>query len=107
MTESAPAIHVLTGPTAVGKTETALRWAEQHDAEIISCDSVCVYRGMDIGSAKPTPEEQRRIRHHGLDLVEPSERYSVSQYVEMARAAIAAAKERSRPLLPGRGPFFP
>ena len=70
MSASAPAIHVLTGPTAVGKTENALRWAEQHDAEIISCDSVCVYRGMDIGSAKPTAEEQRRVRHHGLDLVE-------------------------------------
>ena len=60
MTAPASAIHVLTGPTAVGKTETALRWAEQNNAEIISCDSVCVYRGMDVGSAKPTPEEQRR-----------------------------------------------
>ncbi len=106
MTAPAPAIHVLTGPTAVGKTETALHWAEQNDAEIISCDSICVYRGMDIGSAKPTAEEQRRIRHHGLDLVEPSERYSVSQYVDMARAAIAAAHARGKRILVTGGSGF-
>jgi tRNA dimethylallyltransferase len=106
MTASVPAIHVLTGPTAIGKTETALRWAEQHDAEIISCDSVCVYRGMDVGSAKPTAEEQRRVRHHGLDLVDPSERYSVSQYVDMARAAIAAAHSRGKRVLVTGGSGF-
>jgi tRNA dimethylallyltransferase len=106
MTPSAPAIHVLTGPTAVGKTETALRWAEQHDAEILSCDSVCVYRGMDIGSAKPTAEEQRRIRHHGLDLVDPSERYSVSQYVDLAREAIASAHARGKRVLVTGGSGF-
>ena len=107
MTLKAPAIHVLTGPTAVGKTETALRWAEQNDAEIISCDSVCVYRGMDIGSAKPTPEEQQRVRHHGLDLVNPSERYSVSQYVDMAQSAIADAhSRRKRVLVTGGSGFY-
>jgi len=106
MTPPAPAVHVLTGPTAVGKTETALRWAEQHDAEIISCDSVCVYRGMDIGSAKPSAEEQKRVRHHGLDLVEPSERYSVSQYVDMARTAIASAHARGKRVLVTGGSGF-
>jgi len=106
MSAPAPAIHVLTGPTAVGKTETALRWAEQNDAEIISCDSVCVYRGMDIGSAKPTPEEQSRVRHHGLDLVDPSERYSVSQYVDLARTAIAAAHGRGKRVLVTGGSGF-
>ena len=106
MTASAPAIHVLTGPTAVGKTEAALRWAETNDAEIISCDSVCVYRGMDVGSAKPTAAEQRRVRHHGLDLVDPSERYSVSQYVAMARAAIAGAHGRGRRILVTGGSGF-
>ena len=106
MTAPAPAIHVLTGPTAVGKTEAALRWAEQHDAEILSCDSVCVYRGMDIGSAKPTAEERRRVRHHGLDLVDPSERYSVSQYVDMAREAIAAAHGRGKRILVTGGSGF-
>ena len=106
MTAPAPAIHVLTGPTAVGKTETALRWAETHDAEILSCDSVCVYRGMDVGSAKPTQEEQRRVRHHGLDLVDPSDRYSVSQYVDMARAAIAEAHRRGKRILVTGGSGF-
>ena len=106
MTAPAPAIHVLTGPTAVGKTEAALRWAEQHDAEILSCDSVCVYRGMDVGSAKPTPEEQRRVRHHGLDLVEPCERYSVAQYVDLARAAIAEAHARGKRVLVTGGSGF-
>jgi tRNA dimethylallyltransferase len=106
MTAPGPAIHVLTGPTAVGKTETALLWAEQHDAEIISCDSVCVYRGMDIGSAKPTAEDQHRIRHHGIDLVEPSERYSVSQYVEMARAAITRAHGHGKRILVTGGSGF-
>lgn len=106
MTASAPAIHVLTGPTAVGKTEAALRWAEQHDAEILSCDSVCVYRGMDIGSAKPTPDERRHIRHHGLDLVDPNERYSVSQYVDMAREAIAGAHARGKRILVTGGSGF-
>lgn len=106
MTASAPAIHVLTGPTAVGKTEAALRWAEQHHAEILSCDSVCVYRGMDIGSAKPTPDERRRIRHHGLDLVDPNERFSVSQYVDMAREAIAGAHARGKRILVTGGSGF-
>lgn len=106
MTAPAPAIHVLTGPTAVGKTEASLRWAEEHDAEILSCDSVCVYRGMDVGSAKPTAEERRLVRHHGLDLVEPWERYSVSQYVEMARAAIAGAHARGKRVLVTGGSGF-
>ena len=106
MTASAPAIHVLTGPTAVGKTETSLRWAEENEAEILSCDSVCVYRGMDVGSAKPTAEERHRVRHHGLDLVEPSARYSVSQYVEMARAAIAEAHGRGKRILVTGGSGF-
>ena len=105
MTESS-AIRVLTGPTAVGKTETSLRWAEEHDAEIISCDSVCVYRGMDIGSAKPTPAEQLRVRHHGLDLVDPSERFSVSQYVDIARAAISGAHSRGKRILVTGGSGF-
>jgi tRNA dimethylallyltransferase len=106
MTAPVPAIHVLTGPTAVGKTESALRWAERHDAEIISCDSVCVYRGMDVGSAKPTADEQRRVRHHGLDLVAPDERYSVSQYVDMARNAIAEAHGRGKRILVTGGSGF-
>lgn len=102
----ATAIHVLTGPTAVGKTAAALIWAEKHDAEILSCDSVCVYRGMDIGSAKPTPAEQARVRHHGLDLVAPTERFSVVQFTAMARAAIADAHARGKRVLVTGGSGF-
>jgi tRNA dimethylallyltransferase len=105
MTAPAP-LHVLTGPTAVGKTEAALTWAEQHDAEILSCDSVCVYRGMDIGSAKPTAAQTARVRHHGLDLVEPSQRYSVAQYVEYAQAVIADATARGKNILITGGSGF-
>lgn len=101
-----PAIHILTGPTAVGKTEAALVWAEQNNAEILSCDSVCVYRGMDVGSAKPTAEQQARVRHHGLDLVAPPERFSVVQFVAMARAAIADADARGKRILVTGGSGF-
>lgn len=100
------ALHVLTGPTAVGKTEAALTWAEQHNAEILSCDSVCVYRGMDIGSAKPTATQQARVRHHGIDLVDPSERYSVAQYVDYAQAVIADATARGKKILITGGSGF-
>jgi len=103
---AAPAIHVLTGPTAVGKTEAALAWAEANNAEILSCDSVCVYRGMDVGSAKPTADQQSRVRHHGLDLVEPTERFSVVQFVALARAAIADAHGRGKRILVTGGSGF-
>lgn len=105
MTE-APPLHVLTGPTAVGKTDAALDWAEQHNAEILSCDSVCVYRGMDVGSAKPTAAQQARVRHHGLDLVAPTERFSVVQFVSMARAAITDAHQRGKKILVTGGSGF-
>lgn len=103
---SGPPLHVITGPTAVGKTDAALEWAERNDAEILSCDSVCVYRRMDIGSAKPTREQQTRIRHHGLDLVDPTERYSVAQFVTMSLQAIADATGRGRRILVTGGSGF-
>jgi tRNA dimethylallyltransferase len=99
-------IRILTGPTAAGKTDAALDWAEKNGAEILSCDSVCVYRGMNVGSAKPTPAQQQRIRHHGLDLADPSERYSVTRYVEHARGAIRSAAEAGRPILVTGGSGF-
>ncbi|MFM9000425.1 MAG: tRNA (adenosine(37)-N6)-dimethylallyltransferase MiaA [Opitutia bacterium] len=99
-------IRILTGPTAAGKTDAALDWAEKNGAEILSCDSVCVYRGMNVGSAKPTPAQQQRIRHHGLDLADPSERYSVTRYVEHARGAIRSAADAGRPILVTGGSGF-
>lgn len=90
-------LYVLTGPTASGKTEWALRWAEAFGAEIISCDSLLFYRGMDIGTAKPTREELARVRHHLIDICGVSEGINVVDYVRRATAAaneIAARKHR-------------
>ncbi len=67
---SADTLYFLTGPSAVGKTEMAVSWARRYGAEILCCDSVLVYRGMDIGSAKPSMELQALVPHHGLDLVD-------------------------------------
>src|ERR1035437_6187509 len=83
-----PTLHVLTGCTAVGKTEWALRWAEARGAEIVSCDSLLFYRGMNLGTAKPTAAERARVPHHLIDLCEVSERMDVTLYVAKARAAV-------------------
>lgn len=77
-------IICIAGPTASGKTALAVALAEALNGEVISCDSMQVYRSMDIGTAKPTPAERRGIAHHMLDVAEPWERYSVGQYVAQA-----------------------
>jgi tRNA dimethylallyltransferase len=74
-------LRAIVGPTAVGKSALALEVAERSGAEIVVLDSMQVYRGMDVGTAKPTAAERARVRHHMLDLVEPSERYDVQRYV--------------------------
>lgn len=102
----APEVRLLTGPTAVGKTAAALEWAEREGGEILSCDSVCVYHGLDIGSAKPTPEERARSPHHGIDLADPGERFSVEAYVRHARAAVDDCLRRGRPLMVVGGSGF-
>lgn len=76
------------GPTASGKTELAIRLANELHGEIVSCDSMQIYRRMDIGTAKPTPEEQARAVHHMIDVAEPDEDYSVGRYVEQADACV-------------------
>ncbi len=101
-----PEIFVITGTTAVGKTELALRWAEENNAEIISCDSTTVYRGLDIGTAKPTVAERARVPHHGLDLVEPNEKFSVGDYVEFAVRAVEDILARGRRVLVSGGSGF-
>src|SRR5690554_5933311 len=75
-----PKAIFLIGPTASGKTALAMRLYDSLPCEIISVDSVLIYRGMDIGSAKPTLEEQQRYPHHLLDILDPSETYSVAQF---------------------------
>jgi tRNA dimethylallyltransferase len=96
-------IHILTGPTAVGKTELALRWAEKHGAEIVSCDSLLFYRGMDIGTAKPTQAEQARVPHHLVDILGVMERMDVAQFVLLAHAAVEAIVARGRAVLVAGG----
>jgi tRNA dimethylallyltransferase len=92
----------LVGPTAVGKTELSLRLARALDAEILSVDSMLVYRGMDVGTAKPTPEQLEAVPHHLIDLVEPSEPFSIAMYQRAARGAIEGIAARGhRSLLVG------
>ncbi len=87
---------VLAGPTASGKTALSLRLAKEHGCEIICMDSMQLYRGMDIGTAKPTPEEQRTVPHHMLDVARPTEAFSVAQYQEMAEACVRDIQARGR-----------
>jgi tRNA dimethylallyltransferase len=95
-------IAVLTGPTGTGKTDIALRLAREFPVEIVSVDSAQVYRGLDIGSAKPSPEIRAQLPHHLVDVVEPSESYSAGQFVRDAARAIEDIESRGRvPLLVG------
>src|SRR5439155_647731 len=89
-------VIAIVGPTASGKTALALRVAERLDAEVVSADSRLVYRGMDIGTAKPSREERARVRHHLVDVVEPGERYDVYRYQRDARAALDDIRGRGR-----------
>lgn len=99
-------IQVLTGCTAVGKTELALRWAEANGAEIVSCDSLLFYRGMDIGTAKPTKAELARVPHHLIDVCEVRERMDVTHYVTKARVAVDEVLARGRRVLVTGGSGF-
>jgi tRNA dimethylallyltransferase len=90
------------GPTASGKTGLALSLAERLPVEIVSVDSAQVYRGMDIGTAKPAPEVRARVPHHLIDLLDPAETYSAARFREDALQRITAIRERGRiPLLAG------
>jgi tRNA dimethylallyltransferase len=93
---------LLIGPTAVGKTEIALQLAQLLDGEIISADSRLFYRGMDIGTAKPTRLDQQRVPHHLIDIVNPDQTLSLAVFQQMARDAIADVQRRGQlPLLVG------
>ena len=98
----------LVGPTGSGKTEASLPIAEALDAEIVCVDSMLVYRGMDVGTAKPSPEARRGVRHHLVDLVDPSEPFSVARFQSMAAAAAGdiLARGRRRFLVGGTGLYF-
>lgn len=93
---SAPRLLVLAGVTGAGKTRSAIALARRFGAELVGADSVQVYRGFDIGSAKPTPEELGDLRHHLIDVVDPDEAIDAARFAELADAAIAGAAARGR-----------
>ena len=93
-----PRLICILGPTGVGKTAMALELADRWGGEIVSADSMQVYRHMDIGTAKPTPEERRRIPHHLLDVVNPDEPFDVSLYIRLANGIIADLQREERPV---------
>ncbi len=95
-------LFIIVGPTAVGKTEISLAIAEEIGAEIISADSMQVYRGMDIGTAKPTLQERARVPHHLIDVADPKEEFSAGRYVQLADEAIEDIR-RTGENPPGRG----
>ncbi|MFZ1754098.1 MAG: isopentenyl transferase family protein, partial [Caldilineaceae bacterium] len=80
MSEQLPPLITLLGPTAAGKTALSLALAERFDGEIVSADSRLIYRGMDIGTAKPTPAEQARVPHHLLDVTTPDRPLTLAEY---------------------------
>jgi tRNA dimethylallyltransferase len=89
-------VIAIVGPTASGKSALAMRVAERLGGEIVSADSRQVYRGMDIGTAKPTAEERARVPHHLVDVADPGERYDVLRYQRDGHAALAAIRARGR-----------
>jgi tRNA dimethylallyltransferase len=100
--ESLPLLVVLIGPTASGKTALSLALAEKFDGEIVSCDSVAVYRDFEIGTAKPSAAERARVPHHCIDIVSPERDYSAGDYQRDGRAAIAEITARGKlPIVTG------
>src|SRR6185503_8055603 len=101
-------VIALAGPTAVGKSELALLLGEKIGGEIISVDSMQVYRGMDIGTAKPSAEQRRRVPHHLIDITDLNESFDVARFVQLANQAIAEIQARQRVaiLCGGTGLYF-
>jgi tRNA dimethylallyltransferase len=99
--------HILVGPTASGKTTLGAALALQLAGEVVSADAFAVYRGLDIGTAKPNPELRRRVRHHLIDIADPVERYSAGMFVRDADAAIAQICARGKlPIVVGGTHFY-
>lgn len=97
-----PKILVIVGPTASGKTRMAVELAQRHNGEVISADSMQIYRTMDIGTAKPTQEEMGGIPHHMIDVADPEEDFSVARYVEMAARCVDDVLARGKlPIVAG------
>jgi tRNA dimethylallyltransferase len=103
-----PPLIAIVGPTGAGKSDLALQICRERGGEVVSCDSLQVYRGLDIGSAKATPAERAEIEHHLLDVVEPDQPFSAADYGERARAAIReiAARDRLAIVVGGTGLYL-
>lgn len=91
-----PRLIAIVGPTAAGKSALAMRIARARPAEIVSCDSLQVYRGLDVGSAKPSPADRDAVPHHLIDVVDPGQDFSAADYARMGRRAIAGIAQRGR-----------
>src|SRR5437867_13145016 len=97
MNSPRPLTPVLVGPTGIGKTAVAAAWAELEPITVISADARQVYRGLDIGTAKPDHQTLTRVPHRGLDLIDPGERYSAGRFARDAAGWIAEARTAGRP----------
>lgn len=94
------AVYFLVGPTASGKTKLSINLAKKLNAEIISCDSMCVYKGMDILTSKPDKEDRKKVTHHLIDIISPTEGFSAAEYRQLALNAIEGILHR------GKAPLF-
>jgi|CXWL01.1.fsa_nt_gi tRNA dimethylallyltransferase len=100
-------VLVVLGATATGKSALALTLAERFGGEIVNADALQVYRGLDVGTAKPSPEERVRVPHHLLDVIDPSERFSAGEFGRRARVAVAEIRSRNGwPLVVGGSGFY-
>src|SRR6202034_2566332 len=98
----APLVVIVLGPTGSGKTALSLALAERFNGEIVSCDSVAVYAGMELGTAKPTSAERIRVPHHLIDVTTPDQPFTAGEYSRQARAALKAIAARGKlPIVTG------
>src|SRR3974390_3407152 len=95
-TSHEPLLLVILGPTASGKSSLAMSLAQRFSGEIVSCDSVAVYRNFEIGTAKPSREDRARIPHHLIDVADPGEPFTAGEYTRQARSAIADISSREK-----------
>jgi tRNA dimethylallyltransferase len=97
-----PLVVILLGPTGSGKTALSLELAERFNSEVVSCDSVAVYRGMELGTAKPTMEERARVPHHLIDVTKPDKAFTAGEYSRLARKSLQKIKVRKHmPIVTG------
>lgn len=102
-----PDLLIIAGPTATGKTDLAVDLAERIPLEVVNGDALQVYRGLDIGTAKPSPETRRRVRHHLIDILDPDQRFSAGEFSRLAREAITDICGRgATPVVVGGSGFY-